>query len=224
MRRWRTCLYPSPSPGCAEEDLVINYRKKCGSSLYNPGKEAIATEFDMSQKVIFESEMVSKARMMVYSPPTKTDTESTSSRSMVKSPKTTSSLCEVFINGAKAHQRAAQYNSVWAECIKASLSKAARQRVLGYGDNYEVLSTGATHKIAVAPLLYKKVMQLATLDSKATNATLYKNICELTQYAISYDDDVNKIISYLYINFPQLKACREVMANAVQPIFKAFSN
>ena len=34
---------------------------------------------------------------------------------------------DVFINGAKAKQQAAQNNAMWAECIKASLSKAARE-------------------------------------------------------------------------------------------------
>ena len=54
------------SPGCAKEDLVIDYCKKRGSSLYNAGKVAVATEFDTSNKntVIFESELESKAHMM----------------------------------------------------------------------------------------------------------------------------------------------------------------
>ena len=36
--------------------------------------------------------------------------------------------CDVFINGAKVNQQAAQNNALWAECIKVSPSKAARQQ------------------------------------------------------------------------------------------------
>ena len=93
--------------------------------------------------------------------------------------------CDIFINGSKSNQQTAQNNIMWVECIKASLSKAARQQVLAYCDTYEIFPTVATHKIVVTPLLYKKVMQLAALDSTATNATLHKNIFELTQYSIT---------------------------------------
>ena len=57
--------------------------------------------------------------------------------------------CDVFINGAKPNQWAAQNSAMWAKCINTSLSKAARQWVLAYHNNYEVLPTGATHKIVM---------------------------------------------------------------------------
>ena len=38
------------SPGCAEDDLVIEHHKKRGGSLYNVWKEAVATKFDMIHK------------------------------------------------------------------------------------------------------------------------------------------------------------------------------
>ena len=72
----------------------------------------------------------------------------------------------------------------------------------------------------MAPLLYKKVMQLATLDSTATNATLGKNILKCTQYSITCGGDVDETISYININYFQLKAHEKVMVHAV----KAFSN
>ena len=43
-------------------------------------------------------------------------------------------------------------------------------------------------------------------------------IYELTQYAINCGGDENEIISYIKINYSQLKACREVMANGVKHI------
>ena len=38
------------SPGHAKDNLVINYHKKHGSSLYNAMKDAVAIEFHMSKK------------------------------------------------------------------------------------------------------------------------------------------------------------------------------
>ena len=83
---------------------------------------------------------------------------------------------------------------------------------------------GATHKIIMSPLLYKKVMQWTTLGSTATNATLCKNIYELIQYGITCGRDVYNIISYIDINYSQCKACREVMANAIKHILEAINN
>ena len=96
--------------------------------------------------------------------------------------------------------------------------------MLAYHDDYKVLLMGAIHKIIMVPLLYKMVMQLATLDFAATNAILCKNIHELTQYAITFGRDVDEIISYIDINYSQLKALGEVMADAVEHILKAFRN
>ena len=45
---------------------MIDYHEKHGSYLYNSGKEAVATKFDVSHKntVFFKSEMEIKAYMM----------------------------------------------------------------------------------------------------------------------------------------------------------------
>ena len=55
----------------------------------------------------------------------------------------------------------------------------------------------ATHKIIMAHLLSKKVMQIAMLDSMATNAMFHKNIHNVTQYAITCGRDVEEIIFYM---------------------------
>ena len=51
----------SLSPGSAEDVPAIDYLKKRVSFLYNAGKEAMASEFDISHKktVFFESEIES---------------------------------------------------------------------------------------------------------------------------------------------------------------------
>ena len=44
--------------------------------------------------------------------------------------------CDVFINGGKTNQEAEQNNATWAECIKTSTSKAARQQELANHDDF----------------------------------------------------------------------------------------
>ncbi len=58
----------------------------------------------------------------------------------------------------------------------------------------------------VAPLMYKIMMRLATLDGKGTVTTLRANRRELTQYAIEENGNSNNIHTYFNQNYAQLKA------------------
>ena len=117
-------------PGCTDDDLVIDDCEKRGSSLYNAGKEAVATEFDISHKktVIFESEMKSKACMIGWDSTTQGILTFTNNNGQViniikEYDKITKNKLlteyDVFINGVKANQQAIQNKAMWTECIEA---------------------------------------------------------------------------------------------------------
>ncbi|KAL7461530.1 hypothetical protein ACHAXS_001949 [Conticribra weissflogii] len=92
--------------------------------------------------------------------------------------------CEDFVmeTGIRGQQRVAQNNKQMWRCINNSLTKQAKAKVLSYRNDCEINNNGVK-KIA-APLLYKTIMHLATLDSNATNHQLCANLRELTSYAI----------------------------------------
>ena len=60
-----------------------------------------------------------------------------------------------------------------SKCIMKTLTPAARVRLLPFREDYEI------DNVIYAPLLHKKIMALATIDSVATTKTLRSNLREL---------------------------------------------
>ncbi len=89
-------------------------------------------------------------------------------------------------------------------CFNDSLTKQAKAKVLSYCNNYKINNNGV-YKI-VAPLLYKTIMRLATLDSNAMDHQLWANLRKLTSYAIQENGNIDKIHTHFDHNFTQLKA------------------
>ena len=71
--------------------------------------------------------------------------------------------CKDFLKagGARCNQRASQNNEMMAQCIMKTLSASARTRLLPFRNEIE------HNNVVYAPLLHKKVMALATIDSVA---------------------------------------------------------
>lgn len=57
----------------------------------------------------------------------------------------------------------------------------------------------------VAPVMYKTIMRLATLDDNATVIALRTNLCEFTQYAVKQNENIDEINIYFDQNWSQLK-------------------
>ncbi len=70
-----------------------------------------------------------------------------------------STACQAFCSagGAQFQQRARQNNTMMGECILATLTPAARIRLLPFRMEFEI------NDFIFAPLLHKKVMQIATI-------------------------------------------------------------
>jgi hypothetical protein len=76
--------------------------------------------------------------------------------------------CEAFCSagGTNAQSRARQNNTMMANCLSASLTADAAVRLLTYCKEYTFNS------IEYAPLMYKIIMRLATINNAATTQTL----------------------------------------------------
>ncbi len=135
---------------------------------------------------------------------------------------TLKNACEEFVKetGARGQQRAAQNNEQMWRCINDSLTEQAKAKVLSYREDYEIDDNG-TKKIA-APLLYKTVMRLATLDSNATDRQLRTNLRELTSYAIRENGNIDKIHTYFDQNYTQLRARGQAVDDVHSILFDAY--
>ncbi len=110
--------------------------------------------------------------------------------------------------------------------ILSSLTEAARDQILiakhvwTLNDEDPVNPTN----VPVAALLYKEIMRLTTLDTRATNKALRDNLKALPEYCIKVKGDINKVNSYFMQNLNQLLARGEGADGKEDILFSAYQH
>ncbi len=104
-----------------------------------------------------------------------------------------------------------------AECIMGSLSMSARIRLLPFRGDFEFNS------VVYAPLLHKKVMALATIDSVATTKTLCSNLREIPTYSATVKGNIKLLHTYFDNNHSQIIAGGASVDNPVNILFSAYA-
>ena len=219
------------SPGVAAVEELIDYTTKHGASLYEQGTKALGTPFSMkaTQVVIFEKELQDRASMMGWDKGAQNILEFTNKDGRQISliaeygqidAETLKTACESFITGINSDKRAAQNNEQMWRCLYSSLTEEAKATLLTYKKDYEVLVNGKPK--VVAPLMYKTIMRLATLDGNATVTALRANLRELTQYAIKQNGNIDEIHTYFNQNYAQLKARGQSVDDVHTILFEAY--
>ncbi len=87
-----------------------------------------------------------------------------------------------------------------AKCLMKMLSASARARLLPFWNKIK------HDNVVYAPLLHKKVMALATIDSVAATKTLRSNLREISTYCTTIKGDINLLHSYFDNNYSQIIA------------------
>ncbi len=85
-------------------------------------------------------------------------------------------------------------------CLNKSLTASVRASLLTYRNEYTF------DGIKYAPLMYKIIMRLATIDSVATTQTLRDNLQNLGMFAVTVKGDIDKINVEFDTNYSQLLA------------------
>ncbi len=85
-------------------------------------------------------------------------------------------------------------------CLANSLSLTAKVQLLTYKNDY--IFDGVKY----APLMYKVIMRLATIDSVATTQTLRGNLQNLSVFAAMVSGDIDKINTEFNKNYSQILA------------------
>jgi hypothetical protein len=111
-------------------------------------------------------------------------------------------------------------NTMMAISLASSLTAEAQARFLTYCKEYTLDS------VEYAPLLYKIIMRLATINSIATTQTLCKNlhVQNLGVFAALVNGDINKIHGGSNKNHLQLLACGANVDNRIGLLFDAYIN
>ncbi len=113
---------------------------------------------------------------------------------------------------------AKQNNTMMAICLASSFMAEAQARLLTYRNAYTF------DGVEYAPLLYKIIMRLATINSIATSMqTLQENLQNLGVFAATVNGDINKIHGKFNRNHLQLLARGTTVDNPIGLLFDAYS-
>jgi hypothetical protein len=170
------------TPAMVNHQDLINYSTKVGTTIHNEGCKKLTTEFDMksSGTVIYTTELQAKCVKMGWHMGTQQIINFTNAAGSTINivhqyeqinTATLQAQCKVFCKstGALLQARARQNNTMMSKCIMKTLTPAARVRLLPFQGDYKV------DNVIYAPLLHKKIMALATINSVATTKTLHSN-------------------------------------------------
>ncbi len=188
-------------------DDLINYSTKRGQLIYHQGckaldDKALTNGFNMipNETVVFVKAFQCHADAMGWTKVTKqimifTNRDGKSiniiknygqiDEAMLKT------ACEQFCKAGEidSQTRAKQNNTMMSNCLSNSLSMDAKVRLLTYRNNYTF------DGVEYAPLMYKVIMRLATIDSIATTQTLRDNLKNLCVFDATFSGDIDKINS-----------------------------
>ncbi len=96
------------------------------------------------------------------------------------------------------------------------LTAEAQARLLTYHKDYLI------DEVECAPLMYKVIMRLATIDSVATTQALRDNLHALGMFASTVSGDIDKINSEFDKNYSQIIACSTTVDNPIGILFSAY--
>jgi hypothetical protein len=131
---------------------------------------------------------------------------------------TLKTACERFCKAGEidAKTRAKQNNTMMANCLANLLLLAAKVHLLTYRKEYTF------DGVEYAPVMYKVIMRLATIDSFATTRTLRDNLQNLTVFAAMVSGDIDKINTEFDSNYSQILARGATVDNLLNILFNAY--
>jgi hypothetical protein len=97
-----------------------------------------------------------------------------------------------------------------------TLTPAARVRLLPFQGDFEI------DDVIYAPLLHKKIMALAIINSVATTKTLRSNLRKLPTYCSTITGDIELLHSYFDANYTQIIAPRAMVNDPIDISFSVY--
>jgi hypothetical protein len=131
---------------------------------------------------------------------------------------TLKTACERFCKTGEvdAESHAKQNNTMMNMCLNKSLTASAKASLLTYRNEYTF------DGVEYAPLMYKVIMCLATIDSVTTTQTLRDNLQNLGVFAVTVKGDIDKINAEFDTNYSQLLARGATLDNPIGILFEAY--
>jgi hypothetical protein len=215
------------TPQTVNTKELLDYSTKRGSSIYEHGckavdDKALTNGFGMTidQTVVFVKAFSCCTTAMGWNMGTKQITTFANRGGtpvdLIKcygqiDEATLKTVCERFCKAGEvdAQSHATQDNMMMAICLASSLMAEAQGRLITYHNKYTF------DGVEYAPLMYKIITKLATINSVATTQTLRKNLQNLGVFAATDNGDINKIHFKIDKNHSQLLARGATVGNPI---------
>ena len=222
------------TPNTLEVEDVIDYKTKHGAAIYERGCQALddkaLTEgfsLSINQSVVFVEAMHQKASQMGWNQGSKQITSFTNrdgkTIDIIKEygqidEATLKTQCERFCKdgGADVRSRAKQNNTMMCICLGKTLTASAQAKLLACRSEFTF------DGVEYAPLMYKIIMRLTTMDSVATNQSLRENLQSLPTFAATVQGDIDKIHEEFDKNYSQLISRGATVDDPIQILFDAY--
>jgi hypothetical protein len=206
------------TPQTLEVENLIDYGTKRGTEIFKQGcapldDKSLTDGFNMTpdQTVIFVEALQRQCTEMGWNSGTKNITSFQNKDGItvdiIKNywqieEATLRTACERFCTaaGADSKTRARQNNTMMSICLAKSLTAEAQARLLTYRNDFLI------QDVECAPLKYKVIMRLATIDSIATTQSLRNNLLALGTYASTVGGCIDKINTEFDQNYSQIIA------------------
>jgi hypothetical protein len=127
-------------------------------------------------------------------------------------------VCERFckLGEANSQTRTKQNNTMMSICLAKLLTADMQTRLLTYQNEYTF------DRVEYAPLMYKIIMRLATIDSVPTTQTLCNNLQFLGVYMATVSGDIDKVHNKFDKNYSQLVARGATIDDPIGILFEAY--
>ena len=221
------------TPGMHEASELLDYGTKSGKQAFLDGCAALDTKFDMTaaSTVDFVHEIERRARISGWDVGTYDITNfniapnTTGTTPIMKNlfleygqipVSVLTTVCEDWQTGDKKESRATQNNEQMGLCIIKSLTDEAKCRLTAHYHEFTF------NKVIYAPLLFKVVMRLATVDSRATTAVLRENLHNLNHQMVLLNNDIPEFNRYFTNNYEQLIGRGESIDDPIHLLFKGY--
>ena len=223
------------TPSTLGVDDIIDYKTKQGNAIFERGcsaldDKALTDGFSMSisQSVVFVEALQRKCSLMGWNQGTKQITsfinKDGKTVDIIKQygqidEVTLKAQCENFCKpgGVNAQSRAKQNNTMMCICLSKSLTAAAQAKLLAHRSEFTF------DDVEYAPLMYKIIMRLTTMDSVATTQSLRENLHNLSTFAATVQGDIDKIHEEFDKNYSQIIARGATVDDPIQILFDAYN-
>lgn len=222
------------TPQSLNAENILDYSTKRGSSIYEQGckpldDKALPDGFNMTSEntVAFVEALIRRAseggwnmgskQITTFKNAAGKDIDIIREYGQIDE-HTLKTACERFCKpgGADVATRAKQNNTMMAICLAKSLTAEASSKLLVFRTEYTF------DDVEYAPLMYKIIMRIATIDTIATTRTLRNNLHNLGVYGATVHGDVHKINEEFNRNYTQLLSRGATVDDPVGLLFDAY--